>query len=102
MVSKHPGQPAPICRAIGRMTVGAMPGNARTIVMPIAPTLKLIACDVLGRLPKPVIAGGYHETSTETRTMTSAKRNNQLQLGDFLILFAVGVTILGGLYTLIA
>ena len=34
--------------------------------------------------------------------MPSAKRNHQLQLGDFLILFAVGVTILGGLYTLIA
>lgn len=34
--------------------------------------------------------------------MTSAKRNNQLRLGDLLMLFAVGVTILGGLYTLIA
>ena len=53
--------------------------------------------DRVGTLP-----AGYHETSTDTRTMTSAKRNNQLQLGDFLILFAVGVTILGGLYTLIA
>jgi hypothetical protein len=48
------------------------------------------------------VAGSYHELATETRTMTSAKRNNQLQLGDFLILFAIGVTILGGLYTLIA
>lgn len=34
--------------------------------------------------------------------MTSAKRNNQLQLGDFLMFVAVGLTILGGLYTLIA
>ena len=34
--------------------------------------------------------------------MSSAKRNNQLQLDDILILFAVGVTILGGLYTLLA
>ena len=34
--------------------------------------------------------------------MITAKRNNQLQLGDVLMLFAVGVTILGGLYTLLA
>ena len=34
--------------------------------------------------------------------MISAKRNNQLQLGDVLMLFAVGVTILGGLFTLLA
>lgn len=34
--------------------------------------------------------------------MTSAKRNNQLQIGDVLMLLAVGITILGGLYTLLA
>lgn len=33
--------------------------------------------------------------------MTSAKRNNQLQLGDLLMLVAVGGTILGGLITLL-
>jgi hypothetical protein len=34
--------------------------------------------------------------------MTSAKRNNQLQIDDVLMLLAVGITILGGLYTLLA
>jgi len=34
--------------------------------------------------------------------MTSAKRTNQIQFVDLLMLFAVGSTILGGLYTLIA
>lgn len=33
--------------------------------------------------------------------MISAKRNNQLRLGDVLMLLAVGITILGGLYSLI-
>jgi hypothetical protein len=50
----------------------------------------------------PVPAGGYHETATENTNMTSAKRNNQLQLGDVLMLFAVGVTILGGLFTMLS
>jgi hypothetical protein len=34
--------------------------------------------------------------------MPSAKRNNQIQLGDLLILVAVGGTIIGGLITLLA
>ena len=34
--------------------------------------------------------------------MTSAKRNNQIQASDLLILVAVAGTILGGLFTLLA
>lgn len=34
--------------------------------------------------------------------MTSAKRNNQIRVTDLLMLVAVGGTILGGLFTLLA
>jgi hypothetical protein len=34
--------------------------------------------------------------------MTSAKRNNQIQASDLLMLVAVAGTILGGLFTLLA
>jgi hypothetical protein len=47
-------------------------------------------------------AATHQLSATETRIMMSAKRNNQIQASDLLMLVAVAGTILGGLFTLLA
>jgi hypothetical protein len=78
---------------------------SRTFAMRLPPE-KLFSCAARAAIRRgstsPAPAGGYHETATENTNMTSAKRNNQLQIDDVLMLLAVGITILGGLYTLLA